>query len=111
MSNQSERPEKWQRLLDAAKASASGEPAAGSQRRGESAPEEFSATLIGRLRTLHASLSSWKRWSLIAGLISLLVFLASLIYLKLRPTHHEGPMIAPPRLEIPNPAPTNDRQP
>lgn len=109
MSNHSERPEKWQRLLDAAKASERKAPSPNRQAPERLVPEEFSTPLLGRLRAFHASLSSWKRWSLIAGLISILIFLASLIYLRSTSADDQRPLIELPRLIIPNPSPPNDQ--
>jgi hypothetical protein len=109
MSKHSDRPEKWQRLLDAVKASERGDLVSDRQAAERPATEEFSTTLLGRLRAFHASLSSWKRWSLIAGLISILIFLASLIYLRSTSAHDQRPLIEVPRLDIPTPLPQNDQ--
>jgi len=109
MSNHSERPEKWQRLLDAAKASEREDLVPNHQAAERPPPEEFSTTLLGRLRAFHASLSSWKRWSLIAGLISILIFLASLLYLRSTSADDQRPLIELPRLDIPNPSPPSDQ--
>lgn len=103
MSSSSEPPEKWQRVLAAAKASQT-DPLATAD---EQPPKGFSATLLGRVRAFHASLAAWQRWSLLAGLVSILLFIASLIYLKSTATRTAAPLIETPSLDLPHsPTPT-----
>ena len=77
MSNRSEPQEKWDRIVAAAKAAQDDASATGDATETTLPPQEFSATLFGRVRAFHASLAAWQRWSLIAGLISILLFVAS----------------------------------
>ena len=102
MSDQSERPEKWQRLLEAAKASR--QEGDGDARRPSTGqvPEGLSVGLLSRLRAFQASLDSWKRWSLVAGLVSIILFIASLVYLKLTSADDQPNVIEVPRLELPS---------
>lgn len=111
MSNQSERPEKWQRLLEAAKASRQEHDGDARLPSAGQVPEGLSVGLLSRLRALRASLNSWKRWSLIAGLISIIIYLASLVYLKWTSADDQNPIIEIPRLELPSPPTPDKRQP
>ena len=68
-------------------------------------PREFSSNLFGRLRAFHRSLAAWQRWSLVAGLVSILLFIASIIYLKSTSSNQSPPLIETPGLELPQPSP------
>ena len=105
MSNSSsEPPEKWQRLLAAAKAS-QGDARSPEDPASDATPSmEFSSNLIGRVRAFHASLAAWQRWSLLAGLVSILVFIGSIIYLKSTAPEKRSPIIETPGLELPQPS-------
>ena len=108
MSKSSEPTEKWQRVLDAAKANQKTPPAPDREAEDTQPPAEFSSNLIGRLRAFNASLAAWQRWSLLAGLISILIFIASLIYLKSTSAEPTQPLIDTPRIDVPKPTtPTN----
>ena len=99
MNTNREPPEKWNRVLTAAKASRTGKITST-----ESAPPaDFSTTLLGRLRAFHASLAVWQRWSLLAGLVSILLFIASFIYLKSTAPEQDAPLIEMPSLDLPQP--------
>ena len=102
MSNSSnEPPENWQRVLAAAKASSPTDDETGDLR----PPEDFSHNLLGRVRAFHASLAAWQRWSLLAGLVSILLFIASLIYLKVTSPDRDAPIIETPGIELPQTSP------
>ncbi|MGI9240144.1 MAG: hypothetical protein ACR2RV_05055, partial [Verrucomicrobiales bacterium] len=76
---------------------------------GERPPDEFSIDLLGRVRAFHRSLAAWQRWSLLAGLISILLFIASLIYLKSIASERGAPIIDTPSLDLPQPPVPTDR--
>jgi hypothetical protein len=103
MSNSSEPPEKWQRVLAAAKASQADTPTGNAEIGSAAAPTEFSTTLLERVRAFHASLAAWQRWSLVAGLISILLFIASFIYLKSTDDEATPPLIKTPGIDLPQP--------
>jgi len=108
MSNtNSEPPENWQRVLAAAKTSKKTEPPADtSSSRADSPTKEFSNNLLGRVRSFHASLAAWQRWTLIAGIASVLLFVASLIYLKVFANPETStPIIETPGIDLPEPSP------
>jgi hypothetical protein len=102
MSNRSpEPPENWQRVVSAAKATSSQKSSDAPTR----PPTEFSHNLLGRVRAFHASLAAWQRWSLLAGLVSILLFVASLIYLKNSAPTSDAPIIDTPGIDLPKPPP------
>ena len=103
MSKSSEPTEKWQRVLDAAKANPQTPPTPDIETESVQPSEEFSSNVIGRLRAFNASLAAWQRWSLLAGLISILIFIASLIYLKSTSAGPAQPLIETPRIDVPKP--------
>ena len=98
----SEPPENWQRVLAAAKAS----PATEDKSAATHPPEKFRSDLVGRVRAFHASLAAWQRWSLLAGLASILIFLASLIYLKQTSADKPRSIIKTPAIDLPQPSTT-----
>ena len=106
MSNRSEpHEEKWNRIVAAAKAARSDAQDPGESADQTAPPQEFSRTLFGRLRAFHASLAAWQRWSLIAGLVSILLFVASLIYLNSnKKNNEESPIIETPGIDLPDPS-------
>ena len=105
MSNSSsEPPEKWQRVLAAAKASQKLDDADASKVEQFEPPQEFSRNLLGRLRAFHASLAAWQRWSLLAGIASVLIFVASMVYLKVTAKEPAKPLIQTPGIELPQPS-------
>ena len=110
MSNSSsEPPEKWQRVLAAAKASQRlDDPASASNPASEKPPQEFSTNLLGRVRAFHASLATWQRLSLLGGLVSILLFIASLIYLKSTSKEDDAPIIDTPGIDLPQPSPNKN---
>ncbi len=106
MSNSSsEPPENWQRVLAAAKASKPDRSEPDEHAAEPLPPREFSSNLLGKVRAFHASLAAWQRWSLLAGLISIILFIASLIYLKSTSSTEQAPIIETPGLELPQPSP------
>ena len=113
MSNSSsEPPEKWQRVLAAAKASQRVDDTPGERANDTpQPPQEFSSNLLGKVRAFHASLAAWQRWSLLAGLISIILFIASIIYLKSTSPKTNSPIIETPGLELPQPSSQSNQSP
>ena len=110
MSNSSsEPPEKWQRVLAAAKASQRIDDTPGERDpEAPQPPQEFSSNLLGKVRAFHASLAAWQRWSLLAGLVSIILFVASIIYLKSTSPKTPPPIIETPGIELPQPSPPSN---
>lgn len=100
----SEPPERWRRILAAAKASEKPGDCSGADASGPcpvAPPKEFSASLLGRVRAFQASLAAWQRWSLLAGLAALALFVASIIYLNCAAGGEPRTLIETPAIDLP----------